>query len=261
MRARQGEGSCSRPRARTSTRSRRPRRAKDFRPVALEREGDVPRAEHAPRGPVEERRRPARRLGPEAQGRVRRLHGPLGPPGQGRRRSRATRSSTARPTTPRAMAALLEIAEGVHGAADAARAVDPVPRRHGRGEGPARRQVLRRRTRSIRSNKTLADINMDVINLWGRTTRHDERRLRQLDARRPARQRARGAGRPDGRARPRAGEGLLLPLRPLRVRQAGRPRARTPRGASTTSARPDGYGQKKRDEYTENDYHKPSATR
>ena len=77
--------------------------------------------------------------------------------------------------------------------------------------------------------RTLADINLDVINLWGPTNGHHQHRHGQLDARRPAR-RDRRRARPDGRPRRRSGEGLLLPLRPLRVRQARRARARSQGG-------------------------------
>ena len=105
-------------------------------------EGRVLGQEPAPAGRLEERRRPARRLRPEAQGRARRLHRPLGPPRprpepQGRpdlqRRGRQ-RLGHRRPAGDR---------PGVHPAEDAAEAVDPVPRGHRRGEGVARGEVLR----------------------------------------------------------------------------------------------------------------------
>jgi acetylornithine deacetylase/succinyl-diaminopimelate desuccinylase-like protein len=66
--------------------------------------------------------------------------------------------------------------------------------------------------------KTLADINIDGVNQWGKHERHNAHRPRQLYASttwRPPPRRLRGA---HAHARPRAAEGLLLPLRPLRVR-------------------------------------------
>ena len=64
------------------------------------------------------------------------------------------------------------------------------------------------------------------------------------------------AGRSYDQARRRAREGVLLPLRPLRVRQAGRARALHAKRATEYIGKPDDYGQQKRDEYTQNDYHK-----
>ena len=49
----------------------------------------------------------------------------------------------------------------------------------------------------------------------------------------------------------------VLPLRPLRVRQAGRARAQC-QGRDDLCGKPESYGQTKRNEYTTNDYHKPS---
>ena len=68
------------------------------------------------------------------------------------------------------VAALLEIARAFTRVQPAAEAVDPVPGRHGRGERACSGRSTTPNTRSIRSTKTLADINMDVINLWGPTS-------------------------------------------------------------------------------------------
>ena len=98
--ARQGEGDSSRPAGRTSILSRRPRRRKDFKPVALERQGDVPRRRSTHGSPVAQRGRrsskaPTRRTSTSSTRRT-------GTTSARTRRSRATRSTTARPTTPRA---------------------------------------------------------------------------------------------------------------------------------------------------------------
>ena len=112
---------------------------------------------------------PGSRARPEAEGRVRRLHRALGPSGprpdpQGRPDlQRRGRQRLGR-------AGLLEIAEAFTQASPAARAVDPLPRRHRRGEGPARRRSTTPTHPLYPLAKTLADINIDVINLWGRTS-------------------------------------------------------------------------------------------
>ena len=85
--------------------------------------------------------------------------------------------------------------------------------------------------------RTLADINMDVINLWGRTGDIISIGMGQSTLDDLLVEAAEDAG-PDRRARRRAREGLLLPLRPLRVRQARRARARSQGGHAATSASP-----------------------
>ena len=59
-------------------------------------------------------------------------------------------------------------------------------------------------------------------------------------------------------ARRRAGEGLLLPLRSLQLRQGRRARRSTPDDGIDYIGKPAGYGKQKKDEYTANDYHSPS---
>ena len=78
--------------------------------------------------------------------------------------------------------------------------------------------------------RTLADINLDVINLWGPTTDIISIGMGQTTLDDLLVEIARRS-RTDGRPRRRSREGLLLPLGPLRVRQARRPRARSQGGA------------------------------
>ena len=73
--------------------------------------------------------------------------------------------------------------------------------------------------------KTAANINIDGINQWGQTKDISVDRPRGLGSRRLPAPGGAGAGAHD-HARSRAGEGVLLPLRPLQLREAGRARAR-----------------------------------
>ena len=82
--------------------------------------------------------------------------------------------------------------------------------------------------------------------------RHGRVRSRRLPAGGGA-----GAG-ADAARRSRAGEGLLLPLGSLQLRQAGRAGARSRRGHRLRRQDPRDYGKKKHDEYSEDDYHAPS---
>ncbi len=77
--------------------------------------------------------------------------------------------------------------------------------------------------------KTLADINMDALNVSGRTKDLVDHRARRVGAGRLRAGRGEGAG-PHAEAGRRAGEGLLLPLRPLQLRQGRRARAQHRRG-------------------------------
>ena len=97
--------------------------------------------------------------------------------------------------------------------------------------------------------KTLANINIDGFNQWGRTkditviglgaSDLDDYLARGGEPNRAARS-----------ARSRAGERVLLPIRSLQFREAGRARALHGHAASSTSARPPEYSEQKRDEYT-----------
>ena len=84
--------------------------------------------------------------------------------------------------------------------------------------------------------KTVANINMDGCNVHGRTKDLTLDRLRRVGSRRLRARRGRRTGPRDSSRRRGAGEGLLLPLRSLQLRQAGRARARSRRAASTSSA-------------------------
>ena len=67
------------------------------------------------------------------------------------------------------VASILEIAHALAQAQPPAQAIDFVPRGHRRRERAAWRQVLRGAP-SLPTGSTLADINLDVINLWGPTS-------------------------------------------------------------------------------------------
>ena len=253
----EGQGALRRRPARTSTRSRRPPSGRDFRPVPLGAQAEFDGHEHAPRGPVAERRRPARGLRPGAQGRVRHLHRPLGPPRPRPDARRATRSSTARPTTPRAsppcsrspgrspgsspppkrsilFLAVTAEEKGLLGAkyyADApalSAREDAGRHQHGRDQplGPDRRDIV-----SIGlGQSTLDDLLVEV---------------------------AEGAG-PDRRARRRAREGAITTA-PTTSSSPSRASPRsTPRGASTTSASPPTTARRSATSTPQNDYHKVS---
>ena len=99
---------------------------------------------------------------------------------------------------------------------------------------------------------------MDGVNQLGQDQRRrDRRRPGQLHARRRAQSRRRdGQGRTVGPdAEPE--KGIFYRSDHFEFAKQGVP-ALDPRGASTTSASRPGYGKKKRDEYTEKDYHKPT---
>ena len=104
-------------------------------------------------------------------------------------------------------------------------------------------------------DKTLANINVDAMNISGRRRTYDCRPGR-LGARHLRPRRRHRAG-PRAEAGLRAGEGLLLPLGSLQLREGRRA------GAQSGSRRrflgkPADYGQPKRDEYTTQAYHQPS---
>jgi Zn-dependent M28 family amino/carboxypeptidase len=104
--------------------------------------------------------------------------------------------------------------------------------------------------------KTLANINMDVINLWGRTSDMTSVGLGQstLDdlLAEVAQERGRAVG-PD----PEPEKGLYYRSDHFEFAKVGVP-ALNAKGGMTYIGRPADYGRIKRDEYTKNDYHKPS---
>ena len=247
---------CSRPAATTSTRSSRPPPQRDFRPVPLGRRRDFAVTNALREVKSQERRRQARRVRPALKDETRDLHGPLGPPRPRPARSRATRSSTAPRTTPRASPPCWR------SPARSPRS-QPAPKRSilflavtAEEKGSARRQVLRRAP-ALSARATLADINMDVINLWGPTSDiisigMGNSTLDDLLVEIAAR------ARPHGRPRRRAREGLLLTA-PTTSSSPSRACPRSiPRGGVSTSASPPTSAQRKHDEYTDKDYHKVS---
>ena len=116
------------------------RDAKDFKPVALNAKATFHVKIDSRRDSVAQRRRQAR--GHRQEGRVRHLHGALGPPRQGH-------DAQGRPDLQRrdgqrvGQLGAAGDRQGVHEAANAAEAFDPLPLGDGGGEGAARRQVLR----------------------------------------------------------------------------------------------------------------------
>src|SRR5262249_2055866 len=104
--------------------------------------------------------------------------------------------------------------------------------------------------------RTLANINMDVINLWGPTTDiisigHGNSTLDDALA-----EAARGQGRtvePD--AEPE--KGYFYRSDHFEFAKEGVP-ALDPKGGMNYRGRPAGFGKLKHDEYTQNDYHRPS---
>ena len=112
-----------------------------FRPVPLGRHRDRGRAQRDPPQALAERRRPDAGQGPT--GRVRHLHGALGPP-RGRRRQRGRPHLQRRGGQCDGRRRHSHDREGVPGHAAGRVAFGAVHRRHGRGVGPARVRVLRR---------------------------------------------------------------------------------------------------------------------
>ena len=106
-------------------------------------------------------------------------------------------------------------------------------------------------------DKTLADINLDDMNHVGPHEGRDGDRPRRVGPRRLPADAAARTG-PHAAAGRRAGEGLLLPIRSLQLREGRRARARPGRRCLDYIGKPAGYGKQKRDEYTKNDYHSPS---
>ncbi len=104
--------------------------------------------------------------------------------------------------------------------------------------------------------KTVANINIDGVNQWGRTKDITVIGMGASDLDDYLREAATQQGRtlrPD----PESEKGLLLPLRPLQLREAGSSGAlhRHRRRVHRQTAE---YSKQKRDEYTDKDYHAPS---
>ena len=240
-------------RARISIRSRRRRRTKDFKPVALNAKATFDVKIDVAQDPVAERRR-------EARGHATRRTNTSSTPRTGTtsartRRSRATRSTTARWTTRQRQLGAARDREGVHEAADAAEALDPVPLGHGGGEGARRREVLRDAS-AVSARQDGREHQHRRHQPVGKDERLHRDRARQLDARRRS---ARACSRRTNRTvRPDAEpeKGFYYRSDHFEFAKQGVPALDTDAGIDFIG-KPAGYGMQKRDEYTNNDYHKP----
>lgn len=104
--------------------------------------------------------------------------------------------------------------------------------------------------------KTLANINSDVLNLWGRTSDLTSVGMGQSTLDDLLVEMARAKGRSVGPdAEPE--KGMYYRSDHFEFARAGVP-ALNAKGGMTFIGKPADYGQMKRDEYTKNDYHKPS---
>ena len=250
---REGEGA---PRGRRAglRRAQGGRGAQGLQARPARRQGDVRRQDRRAQDPVAQRRRQAR--GRRQERRVRRLHGALGPPRQGhdaqgrpdlqrrdrqrvaarRRCSRSRRRYTKLPPPPRRSILFLSVTAEEKGLLGAKYyATHPL----------------------YPLNKTVADINMDGINQWGEDERlhgHRARATRRSTTSSPRRSRRRAASCGPTPSRRRAS--TTAPT------TSSSPSRACPRSTSDAGTeyigKPAGYGQQKRDEYTNNDYHKPS---
>ncbi len=104
--------------------------------------------------------------------------------------------------------------------------------------------------------KTVANINMDVVNLWGRTSDVTSVGMGQSTMDDLLVEVAGAQGRTVG-PDPEPEKGLYYRSDHFAFAQVGVP-ALNAKGGSNYIGKPAGYGQRKRDEYTKNDYHKPS---
>lgn len=104
--------------------------------------------------------------------------------------------------------------------------------------------------------KTVANINMDVINLWGKTSDVSSVGLGQTTLDDLLAEIAAAHGRsigPDTEPE----KGMYYRSDHFEFAKVGVP-ALNAKGGTTFVGKPDDYGKQKRDEYTKNDYHKPS---
>ncbi len=105
-------------------------------------------------------------------------------------------------------------------------------------------------------NKTVADINMDVINLWGRTTDVTSVGLGQTTLDDVLIDEARRAGRTVA-GDPEPEKGMYFRSDHFEFARVGVP-ALNAKGGVLYPGKPAGFGLEKRDDYTKNDYHKVS---
>lgn len=104
--------------------------------------------------------------------------------------------------------------------------------------------------------KTVANINMDVVNLWGPTSDVTSVGMGQSTLDDLLVEVAGAHGRTVG-PDPEPEKGMYYRSDHFAFAQVGVP-ALNAKGGSRFIGKPEGYGQQKRDEYTKNDYHKPS---
>ena len=136
-------------------------------------------------------------------------------------------------------------------------AVDRVPRRDGRGEGPARGPVLRGEPARAAGIDARGHQHRRDQPLGPHPRPHERGAGQQRRWTRSSADVARPYGR-TSRARLRAREGHRSIARTTSSSPRRASPASTPRAASLYLGRPATYGAEKRDEYTKFDYHKPS---
>ena len=182
-----------------------------------------------------ERRREDHGQRSDAQERVRRLHRPLGSPRHRRRRSTATRSTTARATT-----------RAARRCCSSSRAqfkkVQPAPKRSilflcvtAEEQGLLGSEYYAKFPLYPLDEDARRTSTSTSMNVWGRTKDLTVIGLGASDLDDYARDAAAEQGRVL-HARRRAGEGLLLPLRPLQLREGRRAGVRPGLGHATSSA-------------------------
>ena len=153
------------------------------------------------------------------------------------------------------VATVLEIARAFTRDSAGPQAVDPLPGRDRRGEGPARVQVLRDPP-AVSAGTTLANINIDVINFWGKTSDVISIGMGQSSLDDLLVEVARAQGRTVGPdAEPE--KGYYYRSDHFEFAKQGVP-ALDPKAGQKAIGKPADYAKKKQDEYTEKDYHKVS---
>ena len=181
--------------------------------------------EHAAHDRLAERRREARRERPAAEGRVRRLLGALGSPRRRRAGVNGDKIYNGALDNASGVATVLEIAQALHAGAAAAEALDPVPDGDGGRAGAARLASTTRSTRCIRSTRPSRTSTSTASTSGAARRTSTVIGLGASDLDDYLRQRPRAGT--HAHARSGAGEGLLLPLGSLQLREAGRPGARS----------------------------------
>ena len=228
-------------------------RRQDFKPVPLGARADFLVRNRIRRIDSRERGRPPRRVGSRPQRRARRLHGPLGP-------SRPRPEPRRRPDLQRRRRQRLRFR----------RPPGDRPRVRPAQDVPPKRSILflavtaeekgllgakHYATRPLYPlETTLADINMDVINLWGRTRDIVSVGLGNTTLDDLLEEVARGQGRTIG-GDPEPEKGSFYRSDHFEFAKQGVPALNAKSGIDFIG-KPPGYGKAKRDEYTQKDYHK-----